>query len=54
MFSPSRIMKRDHVTVDFLTEIIPEGLLKVQLLYQHSTEAALARKDYERWEYLNA
>lgn len=47
-------MKRDHVTVDFLTEIIPEGLLKLQLLYQHSTEAALARKDYERWEYLNA
>ena len=54
MLSSSRILKRDHVTVDFLTEIVPDGLLKLQLLYQHSTEAALAKRDYERWEYLNA
>ena len=29
MFQPSRIVKPDHVTVDFLTEIIPEGLIKL-------------------------
>ena len=33
MFQLSRIVKPDHVTVDFLTEIIPEGLLKIQMLY---------------------
>ena len=53
MLSPSRILKPDHVTVDFLTEIVPDGLLRLELLYQHSTEAALAKKDLERWDYLN-
>ena len=52
MFSASRILKPEHIDVDFLTEVIPPGLVKMQLLYQHSTEATLARRDFERWELL--
>lgn len=33
MFSTSRILKADNITVDFLTEIVPERLIRVQLLY---------------------
>jgi hypothetical protein len=49
-FSQSRIIKPEHVTVTFLTEIMPTGHLK--LLYQHSTELAIARKEFQRWEQL--
>ena len=52
MFGTSRILKPEHIDVDFLTEVIPPGLVKVQLLYQHSTESVLARRDFERWELL--
>lgn len=52
IFGASRILKPEHIDVDFLTEVIPPGLVKAQLLYQHSTEAALARRDFERWELL--
>ena len=54
MFSQSRILTKELIDVDLLTEVIPPSLMKVQLLFQHSTEAALAKRDYERWEYLNA
>ena len=52
MFSASRILKPEHIDVDFLTEIVPPGLAKVRLLYQHSAEAILGKRDFERWEHL--
>ena len=33
MLQNSRILKKDHVNVDLMIEVIPEGLLKLQLLY---------------------
>ena len=54
MFEKSRILKMEHITPEFLTEVVPEGLMKLELLYQHSTEASLAKKDFERWDYLNS
>jgi len=28
MFQSSRILKKEHITVELLTEVIPEGLIK--------------------------
>ena len=52
MFNQSKIIKPDHITVNFLTAIIPKNLVKLSLLYQHSNEMAIARKEYKRWEQL--
>ena len=52
MFARSRILTPEHITVNFLTEIIPTGLKSVRLLYQHSHEESIVRQEYARWEIL--
>lgn len=52
MFGPSKIIEPSHLTVTFLTEILPANSRGFRLLYQHSNEMALARKEFQRWEHL--
>ena len=56
MFSSSKIIKADHVTVDFLTEIMPVNhtVVRAELLYQHSTVMNNAKQAFQRWERLQA
>jgi hypothetical protein len=54
MFSGSKIIKPEHVTVDFLTEIMPVNhtVVRAELLYQHSTVMNNAKQAFQRWERL--
>ena len=54
MFSGSKIIKPEHVTVDFLTEIMPVNhtVVRAGLLYQHSTVMNNAKQAFQRWERL--
>lgn len=52
MFQGSKIIKPEHITVNFLTQIMPRNFQWMTLLYQHTTESQNARKEIKRWEQL--
>ena len=55
-FSHSKILRKQHITVDFLIEVLPyvHGLSRPELIYQHSETMLHARRDFKRYEGLLA
>lgn len=52
MFSSSNIIKPDHVTVDFITEIMPANtqVMKAEKLYQHSAIMKDIKSKMTKWD----